>query len=428
MGWEDNMPIKRLSEISDGTDIHELQTCIYPGGHCPLFGVHLTLENISGVSMLVIGTADCGFYAYKTMKNFADPRKHRARILCGVLEEFDVIHGCGNDLKMILLQLDQDPETKMIVVITSCVIELIGDDIDGIVHEMKKKCKTPISVIRTENFKTTDYLQGVEKALESVTHLLSQSKRIPKSFSVLGPRFPGIQGNRIIQKLMEDGYTMRAEFPCNTNWEAIGKITGSSFIIVADGVAVHLARRIEQDFAIPFVDLSQNTSWEGMKASYAGLSRITEISYADELNQAEKRVKRIRTQLKQIFQGKKFIIGNIMGSPFNSARLIAEIGGEIELILAGNIHEKDREPISKLLELNQDPLVIKNANTAAFESHSNCFNADFHIGMGWSRISDNNKTQFIPMGPLAPLLGTDYLEKFYDNLLAYSNKGGASLS
>lgn len=422
------MSVKRLSEISDGTDIHELQTCIYPGGHCPLFGVHLTLQNISGVSMLVIGTADCGFYAYKTMKNFIDPRKPRARILCAVLEEFDVIHGCGNDLKTILLQLDQDPETRMVVVVTSCVIELIGDDIDGIVHEMKNKCQTPISVIRTENFKTADYIQGVEKALESVTHLLSPSKQIPKSFSVLGSRFPGIKENAIIQRLMEDGYTIMAEFPCNTDWEAIGNITGSSFIIVAEGVALPLAHRLTQDFGIPFVDLSPNASWDRVKASHAALSRITGISYADELEQAEEKIGRLCAQLKQKFQGKRFIIGNIMGSPFSSARLIAQIGGEIELILAGNIHEKDWDSIAGLLELNQNPMVIKNANIAAFEAHSDYFNADFHIGMGWSRISDHNKTQFIPMATLAPLLGSDYPEKFYGNLLAYSNKGGAALS
>ena len=424
----DDLPVKRLSEISDGTDIFELQSCIYPGGHCPLFGVHLTLQHMAGVAMLVVGTADCGFYAYKTMHNFTDDGGRGARIYSCVLEEADVIHGCGDGLKPVLRKLDRDPEIRMIVVITSCVVELTGDDIGGIVQEVKKECRTPISVIRTENFKTADYLQGVEQALASVTHLLTPSERVPRSFSVLGPRFRGITQNSIIRWLLSDGYDLRAEFPCNTDWEAIGGITGSYFVIAADDVALEMARRLKQDFSIPFVDFSPSSSWREVSASYDALSQITQTFYSEELHRSEKAIEKMRIRLRSVFEGRRFIIGNSMGSPFAAARLVAEIGGEIALILAGNLYEKDREPIQRLLALHQDPLVAKNANLAALDAHSDRFDADFHIGMAWSRSAQRRKPRLIPIGRMTPLIGADYIEQFYGSLLVAVEKEGIGVS
>ena len=424
MGWGDDLPVNRLSAISDGTDICELQSCIYPGGHCPLFGVHLTLQHIAGVTMLVIGTADCGFYAYKTMHNFSDHRRRGARIFSCVLEEDDVIHGCGQNLKPVLRKLDRDPETRMIVVVTSCIIELTGDDIEGIVCEAKKECQTPIAVIRTENFKTADYLQGVEQSLAAVTHLLSPSAPVARSFSVLGPRFQGVTQNRIIRCLLSEGYALRAEFPCNTDWEAIGGITGSSFVIAAEDVALALARRLQQDFSIPFVDFSPSSCWRDVMAAYEALSKITQTSYAQELHRAKTIIEKTQKRLKPVFEGKRFIVGNGVGSPFAAARLVAEIGGEIALILTGNLYEKDREPIQRLLALHQDPLVAKNANLAALDAHSDRFDADFHIGMSWSRLRGRRRPRLLPVGRLSPLIGADYMEQFYSGLLTAVEKEG----
>lgn len=416
------MSVKRLSNISNGTDIHELKSCIYPGGHCPLFGVHLTLGNIVGVTMLVVGTADCGFYTYKTMHNFAATLKQGASIRCAVLEETDVIKGCETGLKKAIHQLDKDPETRLIVVVTSCVIELIGDDIKGIVHGVQAQCSTPISVIKTENFKTVDYTQGVEMAMESVTRLLSPAPKLARSFSVLGPRFQGVCENGIIQKLIQDGYTMVTEFPCNCDLKAVQDIPKSSFAILTDKTALTLARSLESRFQLPFADLSPSPIWADVAAGHDALSKITGTSYARDLEKAEEKINQMRDQLIPFYKGKKFIIGNLSGSPFAAACLIAEIGGEIELILAGNIYEKDRKTVARLLELGQDPLVAKNANITALKTLAPQFKADFHIGMGWSGILDKGKTRSIPARNMTPWIGTDYQEKFYGSLLADATK------
>ncbi len=415
---------KLLSQVTDSTDIHELQACIYPGGHCPLFGVHFTLGNIRGVTMLVIGTADCGFYTYKTMNNFSDPGKPGAKIRCAVLDESDVINGCEEGLKQIIRRLDQDPDTQLIVVVTSCVIELTGDDIRGIVASTR--CRTPVSVVKTENFKTADYLEGVEQAMVSVTHLLSPVAKIPKNFSILGPRFQGTADNRIIQRLIRDGFTLAAQFPHNTDLEAIHRIPSSSFAIVAEKTALGFARRLEADFGIPFADLSPSSDWDCIESAYAVLSGITAHDYTADLEAAKKRIKHLLSRLKPLCQGKEFIIGNTAGSPFASACLIARAGGRIKLILARNIYEHDARARQALLEMGQDPMVAKNANTAALNAFSAQLHADFHVGMGWDTARDRNGPQLISITGLFPRIGTDYPETFYDTLLAQLEKETAS--
>lgn len=416
------MRVKRLSQIVDGTDIHELQPCIYPGGHCPLFGVHMTLGNISGVTMLIIGTADCGFYTYKTMNNFSGTRRHKAQIRCAVLEESDVINGCEKDLTKILIRLDRDPDTRLIVVVTSCVIELTGEDISGIVNSLT--CSTPISVVKTENFKTADYLEGVEQALTSVTYLLKPLPTIPKSFCMLGPRLRSGMGNRIIQRLIKDKFTLVAELPYNADIETINRLPEVSFTLVTDKTALGLGRRLYREFGIPLVDLSPSPFWQDIQIAHEELSRITGYSYDKDLQAAEKRIETLRLQLEPLCKEKRFIIGNSSGSPFATACLITEIGGEIELILARNIYERDREFKDKLLERGQNPLVAKNANLAALKFLSSQFNADFHLGMGWG--IKQCSPRLVAMTDLIPRIGSDYREKFYENLLEQLKKENLS--
>lgn len=411
------MPVKKLSSVSDGTDIHELQACIYPGGHCPLFGVHHTLGNISGITILVIGTADCGFYVYKTMKNFKSKSWHGAGIRCAVLEEADVINGCEEDLKNILTQLDNDVETRLIVIVTTCVLELIGEDIPGIVHGVQKQFNTPISIIRSENFKTADYLQGVEQSMESVSSLIRPIPKVPKRFSILGPRFSGIEKNLVIQRLLQNGYTIVSQFPFDADISSVQEISSSSFVIITENTALKLARSLESKFQIPFVDFTPSPFPADVKASFDRLSELTGVSFNKDMEAEENEIEILRNSLASLYRNKKFIIGNVIGSPFTAACLIAEIGGDIELILARNIYKEDGKSVCRLIEMGQDPLVAKNANISAMEICFPRFEADFHIGMGWGRTMNDNGIRFLSSGALAPWIGTCYRKNFYRSLL-----------
>ena len=80
--------LNRLSEIQCDQDIKSLSHAIFPGTHCPLFGVALTASYVQNMTVVVIGTSECTYYT----KNFAYHRqKGRDSVYSLVLEDKEVV-------------------------------------------------------------------------------------------------------------------------------------------------------------------------------------------------------------------------------------------------------------------------------------------------------------------------------------------------
>lgn len=63
--------LNRLNDINADKDIKSLSHAVFPGTHCPLFGVILTASYIKNMALVVVGTSECTYYA----KNFAYHRQ-----------------------------------------------------------------------------------------------------------------------------------------------------------------------------------------------------------------------------------------------------------------------------------------------------------------------------------------------------------------
>ena len=57
--------LNRLDEINEDKDIKSLSHAIFPGTHCPLFGVALTASYIKNMPLVVVGTSECTYYTKK---------------------------------------------------------------------------------------------------------------------------------------------------------------------------------------------------------------------------------------------------------------------------------------------------------------------------------------------------------------------------
>ena len=85
--------LNRLSEIQSDQDIKSLSHAIFPGTHCPLFGVALTASYIQNMIIVVIGTSECTYYT----KNFAYHRqKGKDSVYSLVLDDNEVVFGAVN--------------------------------------------------------------------------------------------------------------------------------------------------------------------------------------------------------------------------------------------------------------------------------------------------------------------------------------------
>ena len=56
--------------------------------------------------------------------------------------------------------------------VTTCVLEIIGDDYDALVDELEERYHVPILLVRTEHFQCRDHLPGIERTLTATVKLM----------------------------------------------------------------------------------------------------------------------------------------------------------------------------------------------------------------------------------------------------------------
>ena len=138
--------LNRLSEINEDKDIKSLSHAIFPGTHCPLFGVALTASYIQNMALVVVGTSECTYYT----KNFAYHRQHgNDKVYSLALDEKDVVFGGQNKVEKAIKEIIELEEPEAIMIVTTCVPELIGEDYSSIEFSLQNEVDIPIFVVNT---------------------------------------------------------------------------------------------------------------------------------------------------------------------------------------------------------------------------------------------------------------------------------------
>jgi nitrogenase molybdenum-iron protein alpha chain len=87
------------------------------------------------------------------------------------LSEADVISGGENKLRKTIIEADQVYSPKIITIVTGCVPGIIGDDVDGLVDELRGQVSAVLIPVHCEGFKTKIWAT----AYDAVYHGLGRS-------------------------------------------------------------------------------------------------------------------------------------------------------------------------------------------------------------------------------------------------------------
>jgi nitrogenase molybdenum-iron protein beta chain len=103
------------------------------------------------------------------------------------LGEDDVVFGGERKLKKALLKGDKVFDVKYIVVVSGCVPELIGDDLEGVVSEVQGRVSAKIIPIHVAGFKG-DHHDGYRKMLKLLidNFMQEEKEKIPRSVNLVG--------------------------------------------------------------------------------------------------------------------------------------------------------------------------------------------------------------------------------------------------
>lgn len=118
------------------------------------------LNTLRNVVVIMHGPIGCGYWSIggigtnKSLKRLRDPQAKGMVWLSTALDEADVITGGEKKLREAVLYADKEFRPECIVVASSCVPALIGDDIDSIMKKLEKETAAELVPINCEGFKT----------------------------------------------------------------------------------------------------------------------------------------------------------------------------------------------------------------------------------------------------------------------------------
>lgn len=365
--------------------IEELSYAINPGAHCDLFGAVMVAAGIDNLKILVVGTEECTYYS-KNFINEYGKRKRDDSLLMLPLTDKEIVLGIEEKLLQTIDEIVKVYSPEIILVVTTCIIELTGEDIEGIIRSIKNRYKTKILLMRTEHFKCDNYIQGMGKTINILGKLIEKKESL-KKFNILGMRYKNGEKSEICQLLENKGVTLNKIVPYSIEkLEDIKKLAEAKVNIVVDITGLELAEYMKEKFSIPYISLLQIGNIEFLKSEYLRLNKILDINIELEVGETIDKIIKLQKEIsKKITEIQKAIVAPISVSSIEIAALLETIGIISEIVVVKDIYsfeEKDAEFLSK----KHSTRFVKSGNLEPIRELYKNLRINYFVGMEYPQV------------------------------------------
>lgn len=383
MGLDGNkmlQSMKRLSQATNMKQVKPLSYALFPGYHCPLMGAMLTIKEIDDSVMVVIGPDECAYYTQLAISS-GSMKANGCRIVSVVLDQHDVTFGCQEKMDEAFEELMEEYTPEAVYLVTTCVVEVTGDDIDAMAAGYQARYGLPVMVVHAENFKTDDHLPGIEHTLDS-----SISMMVPCGISdrvnILGLRLGDFTKSECCRYLRESGTEIGLMLPGKTSAEQIRKAPGAKCNLVVHPAGLPLAREMQKKFGTPYVVFERYSVPDRIFDCYKSLFRTLDKEMPEALSHLHQDMCQKTAQAKALLSKKSYISGNTALCNYELHSYLTEKLGMDCMLLQISDLDEDSTEFRKILLQSCDPYVTRAANIKAMQYLYPLLKPDFNIGAG----------------------------------------------
>jgi len=368
--------LNRLQAIEVDQDIKSLSHAVFPGTHCPLFGVALSASYIKNLVVVVVGTSECTYYT----KNFAYHRqKGRDRVYSLVLEDQHVILGAVEQVEAAILEIIEIEQPEALMLVSTCVPEVIGEDYAGALHSLKAKVKTPLLLVQTEHFKSNSHIPGMQQAMKSLVDVMVASQQ-NQSVNILGHRQGDAHQTELVKLLSKHQVAIKTIIPSMCSIDELKTATSASLNIVTDMIALDLAQEMQKRFAIDYLSFDKQLKQATIAENYQLLQQKLGIDLQADLAAPIAEYQKLYALCQQQFKGMKLIYGNTPMMAFETVDFLSDLGMIPEFIQVRQLYEQDQPYKANLLAKGFNPYVSRIANIAPLRQFYKVIKAQLYVG------------------------------------------------
>ncbi|MBT9158203.1 MAG: Nitrogenase molybdenum-iron protein alpha chain [Firmicutes bacterium] len=372
--------LKKLSQVSTKKDLRQLSHALFPGTHCPLFGVALTASLIDDLVVLIIGTDECAYYTKRFTMNREAAGEGRDNVYSFVMAEHDIVFGAGEKVREAILHLDRVYGPQAILIVTTCVPEITGEDFASIAISLKDSVKASLAVVRTEHFRCNNHLPGIERTLAALASIMLPQTVQANSVNILGHRHHGIERTELFAVLSARGLRINLSLPSKCSVELIRQAPQAALNIVTDFTALPLAKEMQERFGMEYVYFEKYASLERIATAYRELGQRLNLDLAEFILTSRERAEAAINGYQEVLDGKSFIYGNSPLLAFEGAAFFTSLGMKPLIISARDVYEHDDVYMAEILRHGVDPWVSMVANIAPLQKLYPVLRPGMYIG------------------------------------------------
>ena len=412
---------------------------------CVFCGSRVVLYPVADALHIVHGPIGCAAYTWDIRGAVSSgPELHRLSFSTD-LKEMDVIYGGEKKLYNSLIELIDQYKPKAAFTYSTCIIGLIGDDIDAVCRKVSEKKGIPVLPVHSEGFKGTkkDGYKAACDALMKIVGSGSTEGTSKYSINILG-EFNLAGEAWIIKDYYEQmGIEVVATMTGDGRVDDIRRSHGASLNIVqCSGSMVRLAKLMEEKYGIPYLRVSYFGIEDMSKALYDVAKHFSDNPAI--LDAAKKVVSREVGELyPQLLEFRKALSGKkaaiYVGGAFKAFSLIkalASIGMNVVLGGSQTGNSNDYEGLKAMCD--EGTVIVDDSNPVELSKFILEKEADLLIGGVKERpiayklgvgFCDHNHERKIPLAGFVGML--NFAKEVYQSVMSpvwqfTPRKGGLS--
>ncbi|HWP50496.1 MAG TPA: nitrogenase component 1 [Clostridia bacterium] len=371
--------LKPLSAVKTNGGIKFLTPAAFPGNHCPMHTALALSSNIRGMSTLVVGTSECGTFSRNVITR--SPNRHNALHWMYVLDANEVVFGCRQGVIEAIYQMEKSG-AKAIMLIFTCVPEVIGEDVEGIIREMQPQIKARLSFVQMPHFKCNSYPSGYWKTLAAFAEIMEPRETRPNVVNILGrsPEEDHIPLPALLNALIKRGFHLRMLAP-KSDIEDFIDSTDASLSLVLSPYMNPLAELMQQRFQVPFISMHETYSGTEIGRLYESVAQTLGIDWDGEFEEQRTNILLLESHTANVFRGASYIAThrNLL-SPLPLALYLTELQMEPLLLHMEEFYPDDRKWAKALLNKGKNPLLCHMVNEPADAPVIERLGSDFSFG------------------------------------------------
>lgn len=351
---------------------------------CVYCGARVVLNPITDAYHIVHGPIGCASYTWDIRGSLSSGPEVYRNSFSTDLREQDVVFGGEKKLSSAIDEIVKKHSPKLIFIYATCIVGVIGDDIDAVCKSAEKKHNIRVIPVKSSGFAGNKSM-GYRAACKALMKLMGEG--LPdkvKGINFLGDFNLAGEVWIITNYLKQVGVNVISKITGDSRVEEIRRAPKATLNAVqCAGSMTSLAKEMEQKYGIPFVKVS----FFGIEDTSASIMRIAE-AYGDseavrkaeemilaERNKIEPKLSKYRERLK----GKRAAI--YVGGGFKAISLIKQFNDlGIRTVMVGTQTGRadEYEVIRSIAD--EGTVILDDTNPAELEKFIKEKGADILVG------------------------------------------------